>query len=442
MEFSVPGLDPIWMASMQVRLEHWMLTEVLTWASVAQLAAILTAALIAVPVGKLLRRGVSPLAERSRHWGTMLAGPVTRLPALSYPAAFWLLILFAAGAAEAYGQPHHFIVIAQSLLSAWLVIQLAASVIANREVSRLVSALAWGIAALNVLGLLQPLTALLDSWAFPLGNRNVSVLDIMQAIVLLTVLLWLAGALGRFIASRLARSTTLTPSIKVLADKSVRVILVAAGFLLTLNYLGIDLTAFAVFTGAVGVGIGFGLQKVISNLISGFILLLDRSIKPGDVVEIGETFGWVTALNARYAALTTRDGREWLIPNEDLITQQVINWSYTTKNLRLPLKFGISYDSDVHKAMALAVEAANGVDRVLKDPKPVCRLTGLGDSSVDFELRVWIDDPEAGVMNVKSDVYVALWDLFHEHGIEFPFPQRDILIKPGSSLTVETKGGE
>ncbi len=437
MDLTIPWLDPIWVENLQIRLEHWVLVEVLTWTSVAQLVAIAVAALLCWPVSRPLVRLLQKLAAKTANWDRRIHSPVTHLPALAYPAACWFLMQVAATVARSTGYPHHILTIVISLLSAWLVIRLATSVIANREVAKVVGIIAWGIATLNILGLLEPLQTFLDGLAIQMENRRITVLSVIEAIVLFVVLLWLAGTAGRFIAARLNRSATLTPSIKVLADKGIKVALIAGVFLLTLDYIGVDLTAFAVFTGAIGVGVGFGLQKVISNLISGFILLLDRSIKPGDVIEIGETFGWVANLSARYVALTTRDGRELLIPNEDLITQQVINWSYSNKLLRLPIQFGVAYDADPRKAMELAIDAALSVDRVHKDPKPVCRLMGFGDSSVDFELRIWISDPEAGVVNVKSDVYLALWDRLHEHKIQIPFPQREVTIKKGSAVAVE-----
>lgn len=437
MEQTIPWLDPIWVENLQVRLEHWVLTEVLTWSSLAQLAAIIAAALLAWPAGRPVARLLERLSAKTQHWDRRVHAAITQLPSLAFPATYWLLTQILIAIAASTGYPHHILTIVLSLLSAWLVIRLATSVIANREIARVVSILAWGVATLNILGLLGPLQEFLDSVAIPLGSRRITVMSVIEALVLFMVLLWLAGAASRFVAVGLNRSTTLTPSIKVLAEKGIKVALIASVFLLTLNYIGVDLTAFAVFTGAIGVGVGFGLQKVISNLISGFILLLDRSIKPGDVIEIGNTFGWVDKLSARYVALTTRDGRELLIPNEDLITHQVINWSYSNKLLRLPIKFGISYDSDPRKAMELAIDAAQSIERVMKDPKPVCRLMGFGDSSVDFELRIWINDPEAGVVNVKSDVYLALWDRFHEHNIQIPFPQREVTIKKGSAVEVE-----
>jgi small-conductance mechanosensitive channel len=325
---------------------------------------------------------------------------------------------------------------AASLTAAWVIIRAGASLLASKEAARTLSIVVWLLAALNILGLIGYSADLLDSIGFRLAERRITLLMIAKAAILLAVLLWLVRQTSRFLVGRIERSTILTPSIKVLAEKSLKITLIAAVFLLTLDFVGVDLTAFAVFTGAVGVGVGFGLQKVISNLISGFILLMDRSIKPGDVIELDQTFGWVTSLGARYVALSTRDGKEWLIPNEDLITQRVINWSYSNKLLRLPLKFGVSYHSDVRKAMELAVQAGGSVNRVIKDPAPVCRLTGFGDSSVEMELRVWISDPQGGVMNVRSEIYLALWDLFHEHGIEIPFPQRDLHLKEGASVTV------
>lgn len=442
MENAVPWLDPVWIDDLRMRAEHWLLTEVLTWTSLAQLAFVGLAAVMSWPLARPVRRWVGHLAERGAAWDYRVRRVVSQLPGLAYPGVFFVLMVLAVPAAASVRFPGHIMTIAMSLLAAWLVIKLAVSMITNREIARIITVTAWSIAALNIVGMLDPLIAVLDGMAIPIGEGRISLLTIIKAVVLLVVLWWAASAAGRFVTTRLKRSETLTPSIKVLAEKTIKIGLLAAVFLVTLDYVGVDLTALAVFTGALGVGIGFGLQKVVSNLISGFILLMDRSIKPGDVIEIGETFGWVTSLGARYVALTTRDGREWLIPNEDLITQQVINWSYSNKLLRLPMRFGTSYQSDVRKAMTLAVETAQSIDRVHEDPPPVCRLIGFGDSSVDFELRIWISDPENGVVNVKSAVYVALWEAFHENGIEFPYPQRDVHIKPGSTVDVQTLAGD
>ena len=220
---------------------------------------------------------------------------------------------------------------------------------------------------------------------------------------------------------------------RVLTEKVAGFAIFLAAAAAALNVAGFDLTSLAVFSGAIGLGIGFGLQKVVSNLVSGVILLVDKSIKPGDVISLGETFGWISGLNARYVSVVTRDGREYLIPNEDLITGQVVNWSYSSELVRLDVTFGVAYASDPHAVRRIAVEAAEAVERVSHDPTPVCHVTAFGDSSVDFVLRFWIHDPAKGLTNVRGAVFLALWDAFQANGIEIPFPQRDVRI-------VETPG--
>ena len=210
-----------------------------------------------------------------------------------------------------------------------------------------------------------------------------------------------------------------------------QVILFGAAFFLGLKVVGVDLTGLAVLSGAIGVGLGFGLQKVVSNLVSGVIILLDKSIKPGDVISIGDTFGWINALGARYVSITTRDGREYLIPNEDLITGQVVNWSHSNDFVRLDIHFGTSYGDDPHLVRKLAIQAASSVDRVLTTRPPVCHITGFGDSSVDYVLRFWITDPTGGLTNIRGNVYLALWDKFQENDISIPFPQREVRLLDG-----------
>jgi small-conductance mechanosensitive channel len=212
----------------------------------------------------------------------------------------------------------------------------------------------------------------------------------------------------------------------VLVIKLVKIVLTVIAVVAALQSVGIDLTAFAVLTGAIGVGIGFGLQKMVSNFVSGITILLDRSIKPGDVIAVGETYGRVQSLGARYVSIVARDGREFLIPNEDLVTQQVENWTYSSEQIRLKIPVGISYRADPRRAIELCVEAAAAVKRVLEKPSPACLLKGFGESAIDLELRFWIEDPKNGVSNVKSDVMLQVWDRFRDAGIEIPYPQRDV----------------
>jgi small-conductance mechanosensitive channel len=346
----------------------------------------------------------------------------------------WILVL----AAREAGWPYQLSKIVVSLLSAWVVIRLVSRFIREPVWSRFLAVSVWSVAALSILGLLQPTIRILDTLAFEVGTFRVSVLGIGKGLLLLAVLLWVAGAISRLLERRITAVPSLTPSVQVLFTKLLKIVLVTIAVVAAVSSVGIDLTAFALVGGAVGVGLGFGLQKVVSNLVSGVILLLDRSVKPGDVISIGETYGWINTLGARYASVVTRDGLEFLIPNEDLITQQVVNWSFSTDAVRLRIPIGVSYKSDVRQAIDLCMEAAVEEPRVIDMPKPVCLLTGFGDSSVDLELRMWISDPKNGVGNVKSSVMLRVWDKFHEHDIEIPFPQRDLHLKSPETLMVTT----
>jgi len=316
-----------------------------------------------------------------------------------------------------------------NLLSAWIVIRFTATLVRNPFLTKTIAVTAWTIAALSILGWLQPVLEILDSLDLSLGKLNISVLTVIKGLVYLAVFLWIASLISRIVEDRLKHASSLTPSVIVLTGKITRIVLLTIAFFLAISSVGIDLTVFTVFGGALGVGLGFGLQKVISNFVSGIILLLDKSIKPGDVISVGDTFGWVKSLNARYVSLNTREGIEHLIPNEDLIVQRVENWSFSHNKIRLKIPVGVHYQSDVRKAIELCIQAATNNPRVLDDPEPACHLKGFGDSSVDLEIRMWIDDPQNGLSNVKSEVLLEVWDKFQENHIEIPYPQRDLYIK-------------
>ena len=264
------------------------------------------------------------------------------------------------------------------------------------------------------------------------GQVRISLLAIAKGTLALGVLLWLVLALSSLLERQIKQSENLTPTVQVLVSKIVKIVLVTLAFLVAIGSLGIDLTALTVFGGALGIGVGIGLQKIVSNLISGLLLLIDKSIKPNDVIAVGNTYGWVASLGARYAAIRTRDGVEYLIPNEELITQRVENWSHSDRAVRLCLPVGISYSCDVRLAMDLCREASEKVERVLADPPPRCLLRSFGESAIDLEIRIWIDDPAKGRANVISEVLLQVWDLFREHGIQVPFPQRDLHLKSSS----------
>jgi len=321
-----------------------------------------------------------------------------------------------------------------SVATAWLLVALFARLIRSHALRSMVRFGAWIYVTLYLTGLLDEAARLLDVAAISFGAFRLSLLMIVQAVVVVGVLLTAARFMTSAASSRIERNDEISPSMRVLIVKAVQIVFYAAAFFLGVKAIGIDLTGLAVLSGAIGVGLGFGLQKVVSNLVSGVIILLDKSIKPGDVISLGDTFGWIQTLGARYASVVTRNGKEYLIPNEDLITGQVVNWSNSNDFVRLDIFFGTAYGDDPHQVRKFAIAAAVDVERVLSFKAPVCHIVGFGDSSVDYILRFWIKDPTGGLTNIRGNVYLALWDTFQEHGISIPFPQREVKVLEGSEL--------
>ncbi len=279
----------------------------------------------------------------------------------------------------------------------------------------------------------------LDAFALSFGDFRVSVFDILIVVVVIFGVLALAWFISKLAKRGVRRITRLDDTQQLLVEKIVTIVVWAAAFFFGIDLLGIDLTALAVFSGAFGLAIGFGLQKTFGNLIAGIILLMDKSIKPGDVIAVAdmagnETFGQIRKIGVRAVSVTTRDQREYLIPNENLMINQVENWSYSSKNVRMQVAVGVSYEADMDLAEKLMLEAASQCDRVLNAPPPTVWMSEYGDNSVNFTIHCWIDDPEEGVGNVRSAVLKKLWWLFKENGVEIPFPQRDIHLRSSDQL--------
>lgn len=324
-----------------------------------------------------------------------------------------------------------FLSAAGKLLIAWIFIRVIAQIVENTALRQSVATFAWFIAALSILGVLDETTQALDAFGVNLGDNRISALSVLKTGIALAILLTLASIVTRVSERKIHSSTSLTPSAQVLISKIIKITLVSLAILIGITSAGIDLSALAVFGGALGLGIGFGLQKVISNLFSGLLLLIDKSIKPGDILEIPNSegvFGWVGQLGARYVSVVTRDNKEYLIPNEDFITQTVINWSFTNRLIRVETTFGVHYNSDPHLVKQLVEEAVLSVDRVVADPAPVCHLIEFGDSSLNFVLRYWIEDAEKGVTNTKGNVMLKVWDVFKDNDITIPYPHREVFV--------------
>ena len=351
---------------------------------------------------------------------------------LIWVALQWLSVLLLLS----LDQPVDLLRITVSLLTAWVGIRLLSGMVLSPAWTRAIAGIVWLLAAMAILGVLDDIAATLDGLALNLGTTRISALGVVKALLTLLLLIWLATLLTRLFEHRIASRLSVGPSTQLLLGKLLRFMLFVLAGLLAISATGIDLTALALFGGAIGIGVGLGLQPIVGNLVAGLLMLLDRSIKPGDIVTVGDTLGWVESLNARYTSVRTRDGVEHLIPNETLVTTRVENWSHTDRMIRLRAPVGISYRSDVRRAIALCIEAAAATDRVLAEPGPRCLLRGFGDSSVDLEVRFWIEDPENGRANVTSQVLLGIWDRFHDHGIEIPYPQRDLHLRSAEVLPV------
>ena len=367
--------------------------------------------------GKALERD-----DRRSQWRRdflHLLGPVISLVFL------WPLYIFSTET----GMDNDLVALCANAVGAWVLIRLVAAALFKPFWARLFAMFIWVIAALSIFGLLGSVVQLLDAVKMTVGSLKLSLLDLLEALLFFTILLRLGIRTGSYLEDRLAASGELEPSTRTLIGILGKTVIVVVVGILSLEIIGVDMDMLTVFSGALGFGLGIGLRTVFSNLISGIIIMVDKSIRPGDVIWIGEVFGKVSALRARYTAVVTRDGQEYLIPNEDLLSRQVINCSYSSREVRLKVPIGIAYGSDVELAMSLAEQAAQGVPRILKSPPPVCRLVGLGDSAINLSMRFWIADPEHGVSNVTTEVLKKVLKLFAENGVEIPFPQQDVHIK-------------
>jgi small-conductance mechanosensitive channel len=415
--------------------------EQFDWAAAgAAAAAVLLAALAGWAAGKWLGPRLARFWERRA--GSHAEGLSPRLCALVRNSVIWLLLGITL---QLYAWPP-----LASLLLGFVAAIAAGLVFLNilRGVG-LARIAAWVLAAVAFVavlawsvGGLSPVTQALDEVAVTIGTRRISLLDALQMALALALLYAAVRLVNRMIEHSIKRARGLDPAQQLLAQKLAGLAVVAAAFFIGLNLLGIDLTALAFFGGAFGLAIGFGLQKTVGNLFAGIILLMDRSIKPGDVIAVGDSFGRVNKIGVRAVSVVTRDGKEHLIPNEDLMTREVENWSYSSRDVRIHIPVGVGYDCDLGLAQRLMIEAARASERVLKAPSPNVWLREFGESSVDHEILVWIADPESGVGNVQSEILNRLWQLFQEHGIQIPYPQRDVHVKDWPAEMPAPRSGE
>ncbi len=406
-------------------LLDWLEKHLLLWTNLLEAGLIISFGLLAWLINRKIsspvKLGLSKIPGLNKEKAVQLADKILLF------CVWWILIWGYYLFGLSLELPVSLTSIAGNLLTAWLLIKIVSILVPGESLLvRLISYFIWTVAVLNILGLYDQVIGTLDDIVFVGGNIRLSLLAIIRGLLTFSILFWLSGRLHLLLKQQIRRKTSFSPSIKLLLYKTIRVLLIIIVILITLSSLGVKLSTFAFLGGAIGVGLGFGLQKIVSNYVSGIIILLDRSIKPGDIIEIDDVFGQVRAQKTRFVSMVTMTGKEYLIPNENFITQQVINWSYSTNRVRLDVSVGVSYQSDLRKVEKLILEAAEGVDRVLSNPEPDCLLKEFGGNTVNFELRFWINDPGQGVNNVRSKVLFAIWDNFARERIEIAFPQRDL----------------
>ena len=420
---------------LRTQVQEYFFQQVLSWSMVAQIVVIVCALLLARKVSGAMRAWLTGQQEQYATHPEACADLTVLLGFVKVIDAFiaFIFLAIAYRIAGHFNWPRNELFAVGIILVALTLVRLFTDEMKNRFWAKILALAIWlyalFLAAFGLLNIIDLWFRFLQGVDFQFGNMRFSLLHVQRAFVLLLAVYWVSRNLRVLSHFWLTAKSGLTPAAQILLYRLSSIFLFSACVVIVLHYLGLDLTVFALFSGALGLGLGFGLQKIFANLVSGFILLADKSIKPGDVIQLKDTYGWINFLGSRYVSVITRNGTEHLIPNENLITGEVINWSYSHNQVRVTIPVGIAYGSDLELATKLMLEAAAAVPRVLARPEPSCRFLQFGDSAINFELRVWINDPQHGLGAVKSDVLWGIWRRFQEHGIEIPYPQRKIHLK-------------
>jgi len=401
-------------------------TAVVYW----QLAVILSGLALAWTLNALVQRYIMQKAPESWRLGV---GGVKRV---LFPLSALAFVNFGKLILKHWSLHSSLLTLASTLLLAMAVIRLVVYTLRYiflpsamlKSAENVISGAIWLVVALHFSGLLPDIVQALEDAGFVIGKSHVSVLLILQSVVTVVVTVVAALWLSRLLENRLMRAEQINMNLRVVMTKLVRILLTLVGVLVALSAVGFDITLLSVFGGALGVGLGLGLQKIASNYVSGFIILLDESVHLGDVITLDGHYGVVQKIRSRYLVLRKLDGTEVVIPNETLIASAVINHSLSDRKVRIVLPVQVSYDADLDQVLEIMHRAGQGHSRVLSDPAPEGQVIGFGESGVDLQLTLWIEDPEEGSGSLKSALYLALWREFKAHGIAVPYPQREIRI--------------
>jgi small-conductance mechanosensitive channel len=394
----------------------------------SQASIVLAAMVLAWLAARALLQRVSPETRQTWH--------VHEWPRFLVPMLALLLILIARPLLQEY-QSVHLLNLAEPMLLSMFTIQLSFFFLRSifnpgpglRAVERVVSWMVWGAVALHIAGYLDALVASLDAIGFSLGKQHISIYTAFVGLLSIIVTVVTALSVGRLIENRLIAGSALNGNLKLAVSKIIRSLLLLVAVLIALPIVGIDITVLSVFGGALGVGLGLGLQKIASNYVSGFTLLFEGSIRIGDMVTVDNRFGQVKLIATRYTVIRGRDGTEYILPNESLVTTPVINHTLADRENRIGIPVQVAYGSDLDKVRTIMLAAANH-PRVITTQEPRVLLTGFGDNGINMELRIWMQDPEEGLGRLRSDINWAIWEGFQHEGVEIPFPQRVVHLAP------------
>lgn len=404
-----------------------------------QLAVVATSLLLAWSINGLLRAYVMRQAPENWKVG------IDAVNRVLFPLSS-LILIYVGQLVLHHWQHINVLKLAATLLWAMAAIRLAVYALRFifapsawvRTMENAIATTVWLILALHLSGLLPEILLAMQDISFNIGTHPVTLLLVMQALLTILLTLFIALWISRIIENRLLRSTHFNMNMRVVMSKLVRIVLSFVAILLALSAVGLDITLLSVFGGALGVGIGFGLQKIASNYVSGFIILTDNSMQMGDVITVDNHYGVISDLRSRYMLLRKTDGTQVVIPNETLITNAVINHSFSDRKARVQMPLQVSYDSPLELAMQLMRDAANAQARVLIEPAPEVQIKGFGENGIDLNLSIWIPDPEEGSSSLQSSIYLDIWRAFQQHSISIPYPQREIRVLSN----VKTNTGE
>lgn len=383
---------------------------------IALLVAI-AAVISAVLLSGLMRRSADRHSEGIARFG--ISPPLLSKALVLLPPLFTILMLAAFRPLGEIEGPNPWLASAAELASAWLLARAVLLVVRTKAVAWFIVVVIFGYTLLSVSGSMRETTAYLATLAFEVGKFKLSMLGLIQGIIIFVIVFWLAGSLSHALENYLRTKSHLSYNARALIVKFFTIFVYFIAFLTTLSAIGVDLTALAVFGGALGVGVGLGLQKITANFVSGITILFEKSIKIGDLIEVGPYTGWVRQLHMRYALLETFDGREVLIPNDELISQRVTNWTYSNEFARIEIRAVIEYASDAAQARTLMLEAARAHPRCLKEPEASCNLREFGDNGLVMVLTFWIPDVREGRFKPQSDVMFDILGKFRTAGIQF-----------------------